>query len=108
MPGWGGKWNGVLFVGTAAGPLSQKLGHDLLGVSQLGSESVGCRCATYNSVLTLKRLILHADAVVVLNNTALNRIAEERLRIPNLSVDTLISLVATIMAASTATLRYPG
>jgi tubulin gamma len=62
----------------------------------------------YNSVLTLKRLTLHADAVVVLDNTALNRIAEERLRIANPTVDHLNSLVATIMAASTTTLRYPG
>ncbi len=29
----------------------------------------------YNSILTLKRLTLNADAVVVLDNTALNRIA---------------------------------
>lgn len=35
----------------------------------------------YNSLLTLKRLILHADSVVVLDNTALNRVATERLRI---------------------------
>ena len=62
----------------------------------------------YNSVLTLKRLTLNADAVVVLDNTALNRIAEERLRIRNPSVDHLNGLVATIMAASTTTLRYPG
>ncbi|CAG2179081.1 unnamed protein product, partial [Oppiella nova] len=31
----------------------------------------------YNSLLTLKRLALNADCVVVLDNTALNRIAEE-------------------------------
>jgi tubulin gamma len=62
----------------------------------------------YNSILTLKRLTLNADAVVVLDNAALNRIATERLRIGNPSVDHLNSLVATIMAASTTTLRYPG
>jgi tubulin gamma len=62
----------------------------------------------YNSILTMKRLILNADAVVVLDNAALNRIATERLRIENPSVDHLNSLVATIMAASTTTLRYPG
>jgi tubulin gamma len=32
----------------------------------------------YNSLLTLKRLTLNADAVVVLDNTALNRIAVDR------------------------------
>ena len=62
----------------------------------------------YNSVLTLKRLTLNADAVVVLDNTALNRIAVDRLKIENPTVDHLNSLVATIMAASTTTLRYPG
>jgi tubulin gamma len=62
----------------------------------------------YNSLLTLKRLTEHADAVVVLDNTALNRIATDRLRIANPTVDHLNSLVATIMAASTTTLRYPG
>jgi len=62
----------------------------------------------YNGVLTLKRLTLNADAVVVLDNTALNQIALDRLRIQNPTVDQLNSLVATIMAASTTTLRYPG
>lgn len=33
----------------------------------------------YNSILTLKRLTLNADAVVVLDNTALNRIAVRNL-----------------------------
>lgn len=62
----------------------------------------------YNSILTMKRLTLNADAVVVLDNAALNRIAMDRLRIDTPSVDHLNSLVATIMAASTTTLRYPG
>jgi tubulin gamma len=62
----------------------------------------------YNSILTLKRLILNAVAVVVLDNTALNRIAADRLHVENPTVDHVNSLVATIMAASTTTLRYPG
>lgn len=62
----------------------------------------------YNSLLTLKRLALNADAVVVLDNTALNRIAVERLRIPNPTFAQTNSLVSTVMAASTTTLRYPG
>lgn len=62
----------------------------------------------YNSLLTMKRLTLNADAVVVLDNAALNRIAVDRLRIDNPSVDHVNSLVATIMAASTTTLRFPG
>lgn len=36
----------------------------------------------YNSLLTMKRLACNADAVVVLDNTALNRIAADRLKIP--------------------------
>jgi tubulin gamma len=62
----------------------------------------------YNSMLTLKRLTLNADCVVVLDNTALNRIAVDRLRINNPTVGQLNSLVSTVMAASTTTLRYPG
>lgn len=62
----------------------------------------------YNSVLTLKRLTTNADCVVVLDNTALNRIAVDRLRIPNPSVHHINSLVSTVMAASTTTLRYPS
>lgn len=62
----------------------------------------------YNSILTLKRLTLNADAVVVLDNTALNRIAVDRLKLENPTVGQLNSLVSTVMAASTTTLRYPG
>jgi len=62
----------------------------------------------YNSMLTLKRLTLNADCVVVLDNTALNRIAMDRLKLTNPSFAQINSLVATVMAASTTTLRYPG
>ena len=41
--------------------------------------------APYNSVLTLARLAEHMDAVVVLDNTALQRIATQRLHIPKVS-----------------------
>lgn len=62
----------------------------------------------YNSILTLKRLSLNADCVVVLDNTSLNRIAEDRLGLQSASIQQTNSLVSTVMAASTATLRYPG
>ena len=62
----------------------------------------------YNSLLTLKRLTLNADAVVVLDNTALNRIAVDRLNIQNPTFAQTNALVSTVMAASTTTLRYPG
>nr|WAQ15575.1 tubulin gamma 2 [Halisarca dujardinii] len=45
---------------------------------------------------------------VVLDNTAMYRIAVERLHIPNPSFTQINQLVSTIMATSTATLRYPG
>ena len=62
----------------------------------------------YNSILTLKRLTENADCVVVLDNTALNRIASERLNIENPSFTQINQLVSSIMAMSTTTLRYPG
>jgi len=62
----------------------------------------------YNSILTLKRLTQSADCVVVLGNTALNRIAADRLHIPNPTFSQVNQLVSTIMATSTTTLRYPG
>ncbi len=62
----------------------------------------------YNSLLTLKRLTQSADCVVVLDNTALNRIAVDRLHITNPSFSQINELVSTIMSTSTATLRYPS
>ncbi|KAL0368868.1 UNVERIFIED_CONTAM: Tubulin gamma-1 chain [Sesamum calycinum] len=62
----------------------------------------------YNSLLTLKRLTLNADCVFVLDNTALNRIAVERLHITTPTFAQTNSLVSTVMSASTTTLRYPG
>lgn len=62
----------------------------------------------YNALLALKRLTLNADSVVVLDNTALNKVAEERLHVENPTFEQVNSLVSTVMAASTSTLRYPG
>lgn len=62
----------------------------------------------YNSILTLKRLILNTDCVVVLDNTALNIIASEKIGISSPSIQHLNSLISTVMSASTTTLRYPG
>ena len=62
----------------------------------------------YNSLLTMKRLTLHADAVVVLDNAALNRIAVDRLHLNNPTFSETNSIVSTVMATSTSTLRYPG
>lgn len=62
----------------------------------------------YNALLALKRLSVNADSVVVLDNTALNKVAEERLHIESPTFEQVNSLVSTVMAASTSTLRYPG
>ncbi|XP_026461215.1 tubulin gamma-2 chain-like [Ctenocephalides felis] len=62
----------------------------------------------YNSMLTLKRLTSSADCVVVLDNTALNRIATDRLHIQNPTFTQINTLVSTIMSVSTTTLRYPS
>ena len=61
----------------------------------------------YNSVPTMRRLIQHADSVVVLDNTSLNSIATDRLHLLNPSMSQVNSIVSTVMAASTATMRYP-
>ncbi|KZT56506.1 tubulin-domain-containing protein [Calocera cornea HHB12733] len=62
----------------------------------------------YNSILTLKRLVNHADSVVVLDNAALTRIAGDRLNANFPSYDQTNQIVSTVMSASTTTLRYPG
>ncbi|KAA8496072.1 Tubulin gamma chain [Porphyridium purpureum] len=62
----------------------------------------------YNTMLALKRLTMNADCVVVLDNTALNRLAEERLLVSQPTFPQVNSLVATVMAAATSTLRFPG
>jgi len=62
----------------------------------------------YNSMLTLKRLTLNADCVIVLDNTALNRIAVDRLHIESPTYEQTNAIVSTVMATSTSTLRYPG
>lgn len=62
----------------------------------------------YNSILTLKRLILHADSVVVLDNVALQAVAVQALHDANPGFSEINSLVSTVMAATTTTLRYPG
>ena len=68
----------------------------------------GVNIAPYNSILALKRLTLHADSVVVLDNQALYRVAEDALHLSSPSMAQVNQLVSTVMAASTTTLRFPG
>lgn len=51
----------------------------------------------YNSLLTLKRLVNHADSVVVLDNGALARIAADRLHIQSPSFDQTNQLARRII-----------
>ena len=62
----------------------------------------------YNSILTMKRLILNCDSVIVLDNGALYNIATERMKLESPSLSQVNSLISTIMCSSTTTLRYPG
>lgn len=62
----------------------------------------------YNSLLSLRRLTQNADAVVVLDNGALSRIATETLHVQKPSFQQTNQLVSTVMSAATTTLRYPG
>ena len=101
-----GIWYGIYLLEMLNDYFSQKVDSNLFGVSQSGRRRVVVQ--PYNSMLTMKRLTLNADCVVVLDNTALNRIATDRLRLSNPTVSQLNSLVSTVMAASTTTLRYPG
>ncbi|ODQ66425.1 gamma-tubulin [Nadsonia fulvescens var. elongata DSM 6958] len=64
----------------------------------------------YNALLTLQRLATYADSTVVIDNNALNRIAAEVVGggDGSTSFDQLNQLVSTVMAATTAPLRFPG
>ena len=62
----------------------------------------------YNSVLTLKRLIQNADSVVVLDNASLIRVVSENIQFQENGFNEMNSLVSTVMAASTSTIRFPG
>lgn len=73
--------------------------------SQQGSDVV---VQPYNAVLTLKRLALYVDSVIVLDNGALTRIAADTLKVQSPTLDQTNQLVSTVMSASTSTLRYPG
>lgn len=64
--------------------------------------------APYNSLLSLRRLTQNADAVTVLDNGALTRIAADTLHVQEPSFEQTNRLVSTVMSAATTTLRYPG
>ena len=61
----------------------------------------------YSYIYYISNIYIYIS-IVVLDNTALNRIAVDRLKLQNPTVNQLNALVSTVMAASTTTLRYPG
>eukprot|EP01126_Amoeba_proteus_P061002 TRINITY_DN813_c1_g1_i6.p1 TRINITY_DN813_c1_g1~~TRINITY_DN813_c1_g1_i6.p1 ORF type:complete len:253 (-),score=30.64 TRINITY_DN813_c1_g1_i6:754-1512(-) len=62
----------------------------------------------YNSILSLKRLVLNADSVVVLDNISLHSIASNVLHLQNPGFSDINDLISTVMSASTAPFRFPG
>uniref|UniRef100_A0A8C9HKF1 Tubulin gamma chain n=1 Tax=Piliocolobus tephrosceles TaxID=591936 RepID=A0A8C9HKF1_9PRIM len=74
----------------------------------LTNESSDVVVQPYNSILTLKRLILNTDSVVVIDNTSLNRIFVEKLKLNNPTFQQTNNIISNVMSATTTTLRYPG
>lgn len=60
----------------------------------------------YNSVLTLERLIEYPDVVVVLDNQALYRVANDTMRVQTPSLEHINSMVSRIMNCMTAPMRF--
>ncbi|KAL0265545.1 UNVERIFIED_CONTAM: hypothetical protein PYX00_011257 [Menopon gallinae] len=61
----------------------------------------------YNSVLSLQRLHQCCDAVVVMDNGALGKIALDTLRIKTPNYNQINLLISTVISASTNTIRFP-
>lgn len=62
----------------------------------------------YNSILTLNSLIESSSATFNLDNSALNRICQNNLKIKQPSFADVNHIVAQVMSNCTATLRFPG
>lgn len=62
----------------------------------------------YNSVFTLNALIEHSQSIFTIENSALNRICVQNLKIDNPKFEDINHLVAQGMSNCTATLRFPG
>ena len=112
---------GFLLIHSTAGGTGSGLGSYLLEslndrypkkliqtYSVFPSNDIDIVVSPYNCLLTLKRLILNADASVIIDNNALQRIATDRLKLQTPTIAQINSIVSTIMCASTTTLRYPG
>lgn len=62
----------------------------------------------YNSILTLQRLIVYADTILVLDNSALFRAAADALSVPRPTLAQTNAMVSMILSAATSTLRFPS
>jgi len=61
----------------------------------------------YNAVLTLSNLINYAHSVITIDNTALNRIAVENLRLADPDFTQINKFVSSAMCSLTAPIRFP-
>ncbi|EJW05217.1 hypothetical protein EDEG_00682 [Edhazardia aedis USNM 41457] len=59
----------------------------------------------YNSMLTLQRLALYSDTVIVIDNGALTRINSKKTDFNNFTM--INDLISTVISTSTSTLRFP-
>ncbi|VEU22613.1 DEKNAAC103581 [Brettanomyces naardenensis] len=62
----------------------------------------------YNTVLTLKRLVEHSDANIIVDNNSLTTIASKNLQVLSPSYNDTNKLISTVMSACTNTLRFPS
>jgi tubulin beta len=62
----------------------------------------------YNSVFTLKSLIDSSNAGFVIDNSSLNRICTQNLKIEHPSFADINHIISQAMANDTATMRFPG
>lgn len=62
----------------------------------------------YNTVLSLNHLNSFCDSIVVMDNHALGRVAMDSLRIRNVSLNYINSLVSTVISVSNSTVRFPS
>jgi len=62
----------------------------------------------YNSILSLNALIESSSSVFSIENTTLNRICQQNLKLANTSFADVNHLIGQGMSNATATLRFPG
>ncbi len=107
ISGGTGSGLGSLLLEIIADRYPKKLMHTYSVFPNHG-ESSDIVVQPYNSVLTLDRLSNYADAVTVLDNSAISRLLSDRVRVTTPTITQTNELVSTIMCASSNTVRFPG